>query len=275
MLLRLLGSYFISLLVLVAAIIGITKYFKRKSVKIKYGSVVCGVLISAVCLAIVFLLFTTTFNANFSSEIFVDSTKAAGETVALIILIGAVYIFVLSFIRSLLLNTLFFGKGKRETGLSFAYGFAISPAFLIGLLYLKEILLFSYYGIFHGPAEWIADEERFRFSDSSAFNPALNTEEMDNFYLMLFLVALALIIFCNSIVFDRIVRKRYKFYWGLIAICIVFLMEAALFAQVPFCGLFSWLSLSLEAVLLAACCLLAVKFIPRKKEESSYTKQFE
>jgi hypothetical protein len=272
MLIKVLLFYFLSMVALAGAVWGGIRLFKKKEIRLKIGAMLLGGGISVVYLLILFLLYWSTFNANIDGYFFTNSTA---NNVLVIFLIGSAYVFVLSLVRSLILNAVYFSAKKRDAGFSFDFGFAAAPAMLIGILYFFNFCVKIYYAIFNGPAVWNIDEERFIFGNNIALSPALYTDPAKHFYIMIALIAFFAILLSGAFIFEGIAKKEYKTIWASVGAGAVLLFESLFIASIPWCDFFGWLLIAVLSIIVAAGAVAIAHYLPRKKEQLGYTKQFE
>ena len=256
--------YFLSVALLIAGLIGVCLFFKKKNIKVRLLFFFLGIIFAVVYFLILFALFFSTFNANNDQYFF---------SFSYLFWIGLAYVLILSLVRSLAIKGLFFSKEYKEQGLSFSFGFGAAPALLIGIYLLMFFFVIAYNGLFNGPAEW-NNEGYFIFADNTIINLLL-PRASGAFFAMIALVIYSFFAVAVGWLYKKISEKLYNWTCFILIPIGLGLLETAMILPIPYINMNSYWQLSIIAAVVFGLAVLLISLLPKEKDPAAYTKQFE
>lgn len=245
-----------------AGLLGLFYFLKAiKKSKIRWGMTFVGLLVSVIYYSLELLLFRTTFG-----------TMDYYNTAAFKLVVGFLFLMFFCLARILIVRVVFFGRQKSDSGLSFCMGFGSAWALLFTVYLLVYTLVIVYYGLFVGLS--ITDVEgRLIFNDSTAiavFRPLLGHLSFGVFF-----VSISVLCMSTGCLLAKIARKMIRPVFAVIWIILLMILESFSIQLVLYINAIPHWAVALNSVVAASLSVVLVRFIPVRKEEAEYTKQFE
>ncbi len=260
----LLLCYAAALVLFAAGFTGICFYFKRfLKTKPHWGMFFLGIIAAVVSAVAVMLLWRVTFR-----------TDHYYNTPFFRTMVGFVYLVLLCLVRVLIVRGVFFANYREEKGCSFCFGFGAAPGLVLAAYLLIMLPVVGFNGLFNGPCT-IAEEGYLTFADNTiitVFRPAAG-----HIFFALAFLFFAVMTVSTGVLLRKVTQQRCRpgvpVVWTILAV----VLEAAAILPLPFFRMYSlqhWHPALITGLLAAALVLLAW-FVPKAREESTYTKQFE
>lgn len=256
----LLWCYAIALLLIAAGVGGVFFLLKKKT---RLGMFFLGVITMVVFFFAVLLLFRLTFN-----------TDQYYNTPFFRTMVGFVFLALLNLLRILIVKSAFFSRYKEEEGFSFSFGFGAAPALFLGVYLLIMLPVVGFNGLFNGPC-LVAEEGYLTFADNTiitVFRPAAGHISFALAFLLFALMSLFTGSLLRKLCQEKI-RTGVAVGWTVFAV----VLESLVILPLPFYamyGLSHW-QLTVWTAVLAVIHGLLVAFIPKIREDATYSKQFE
>ncbi len=236
---------------------------KKLQVRLRWGMFSLGIITAVIYFLVILLLYHVTFNPDYYYN-----------TPFFRSMVGMVFLALLCLIRLMLVKFAFFGRYNEQGGYSFCFGFGAAPGAFLTFYLLFMTLVVAGNGLFNGPCI-VESEGYLSFADNtiiSIFRPAAGHI---SFALVFF--AFAAMEIASACLLHKISEEPYhpgvSVAWVLFAV----LLEAGAILPIPFIsmyGLAHW-QLAVIVSILSAVSISLVRFIPKKSDPSTYTKQFE
>lgn len=260
----LLLCYAAALLLFAAGFIGIFFGLKRSfKTKLHWGMFFLGIIAAVVTAAAVVVLWMVTFRSeNYYNTPFFRT------------MVGFVYLALLCLVRLLIVRGTFFTNYREEKGYSFCFGFGAAPGLCMSAYLLIMLPVVGFNGLFNGPCT-VAEEGYLTFADNTiitVFRPAAGHISFALAFLFFTVMTVATGVLLHKTTQQRC-RRGVPVIWMILAV----LLEAGAILPLPFFSMYSlqhWHLALIIGILTAALVALAM-FVPKAKEEITYTKQFE
>ncbi len=257
-------SYVAALAVLIAGFLGIYLFLEKKlQIKIRWGMFFLGIITTVFYCAAIVLLFRVTFSVDYYYN-----------TVFFRSMVGLVFLAILCVVRLLVVRSTFFKNHRVEQGYSFSFGFGIAPAALMGVYLLLMTLVVAGNGLFNGPC--IVEEEGYlSFADNTIitiFRPVAGHVSV-----ALVFIAYAVMMTASAHLLQKLSKGNYRFGVSVAWTFFMILLEAGAILPLPFISMYKldhW-QLAVIVGIFAAINVLLVRFIPKVKSSTTYTRQFE
>lgn len=253
--------YLAALVILSVGFFVICLFLKKGlSAKWKAGPFFGGILLSAVYFLGALLL----FRLCFANDMYYNTALYR-------ILVGFVLLMIFCFIRFLILKLPFFDYDRENAGFSLAFGFGAAPAAFLWIYSLLMLVIVAANGIFNGPCI-VEESGLLSFADNtviSVFRPVAGHIS----FAVLF-SAYALLSVVLAWVIKKITDHAHRSVVNVIWAIAVMVLETVTVLPVLFMQLPHW-SYPIIAVLCTVIAVALVKWMPIKKEESDYIKQFD
>ncbi len=254
--------YLVALLLGAGGLFGISYFLKKfKGTQFRKLWLFVGVILSIAYYGLELLLFKSTF-----------STIDYYNTQSFKIIVGFLFLMLFCLARLILTKVIFFNRQKTDSGLSFCLGFGSAWALLFTLYLLIFTFVLAYYGIFEGPCV-VDTSGRLVFVDSTAisvFRPVVGHISFSVFFL-----SLAMICVSNGSLLAKMAKNTIhpaiSATWCILLIAV----ESVTIQAVLYINAIPHWAIALNGVVMAAISVLLVQFIPIRKKEPDYTKQFE
>ncbi len=254
--------YLAAVLLGVLGLIGLWQFLKRiKKVRIRWGFLVVGLVVSVLYYVLELLLFTSTFGDNIEYY----------NTLTFRIVVGFLFLAFFCLARLIITKKVFFDRRLHQNGLSFCYGFAGAWSALFTLYLFVMTLVLAYYGIFVGLEA--DDAGRMIFNDGTAisvFRPLIG-----HLSFAVFFVSLAVIGVASGAFLAKIVEKKVRPVISAIWIVLLMLFESIAIQMVLYINAIPHWGIAINSVVMALLSVLLVRFVPIPKDAEPYTMQFE
>ena len=187
--------------------------------------------------------------------------------------VGTVYLILLAAFRNFLVKALFFNKYHENAGYSFCFGFGYAPAAFIGIFCMIMFLIVAGNGLFNGPAT-VLENGRLCFADNTIIEMTGPIWGYVTFGIITFAFS-GVLVLCGNMLW-KISEQKLGFWVSVIWFCAFTALEASIVGLIHYIlyGLNYWIAAMIALVILCFAVAL-IRFIPKKKKDSKYTKQFE
>lgn len=261
---KVLLCYGIALLLLAGGVYGSLLYMKKVLKAQWKGKAFFGGILIALCY---FLGIILLFRFTFSSNMYYDTPFF--RTV-----VGFLYLALLALVRFMILKFPFFNHYRESGGHSLSLGFGLAPAAFLSVYALLMFFVVLFNGIFNGPCI-VESEGLLSFADNtmiSVFQPVAGHVS--------FAALFAIFGFFNllfSRLIERITNERISLAVAILWPVALFALEAIMLLPIPFIKMYdlAHYALPIIAGICAGIAFLLVQFMPTKKKEAKYIKQFE